>query len=78
MKGFIRGLAIALGAVFLTYVAVFYVLIELDEVVLLRTTDDRGQVFETRLWVADHGGQPWLVVRRRLGRRDCRTEPPDP
>jgi hypothetical protein len=63
MKKLIMGLAIALGAVFLAYVAVFYALIELDEVVVLRTNDDQGEVFETRLWVADHAGHPWLVAR---------------
>jgi hypothetical protein len=62
MRKLVQGLAIVLGVIALI-VAAFYVLIELDEVVVLRTTDDQGEVFQTRLWVADHAGHPWLVAR---------------
>ena len=33
---------------------------ESGEVVVLRTQDAAGGVHETRLWVVDHEGRPWL------------------
>jgi hypothetical protein len=33
---------------------------ESGEVVVLRTRDAAGEVHETRLWVVDHEGRPWL------------------
>ena len=33
---------------------------ESGEVVVLRIADDQGQTHETRLWVVDHDGSPWL------------------
>ncbi len=35
---------------------------EAEEVVVLRTTDADGDVRETRLWVVDHDGAPWVVT----------------
>ncbi len=35
---------------------------EIEEVVVLRTFDDRGGVLETRLWVVDHDGAPWILT----------------
>lgn len=43
----------------LLLLAIFF-LIELGETVLLRTFDDRGEAEETRLWVVDYDGSPWL------------------
>jgi hypothetical protein len=40
------------------------ILHEAEEVVVLRTTDERGAVHETRLWVVDHLGSPWVVTSR--------------
>ena len=37
-----------------------YVASESGEVVVLRTRDEAGGVHETRLWVVDHDGSPWL------------------
>jgi hypothetical protein len=37
-----------------------YVASESGEVVILRTRDPAGGVHETRLWVVDHDGSPWL------------------
>jgi hypothetical protein len=42
--------------------AVAHTLHELGEVVVLRTTDERETVLETRLWVVDSGGFPWVVT----------------
>jgi hypothetical protein len=38
------------------------VLHEIEEVVVPRTFDDRAGVLETRLWVVDHEGAPWLLT----------------
>jgi hypothetical protein len=38
------------------------VLHEVEEVVVLRTFDDRGGVLETRLWVVDYHGAAWLIT----------------
>ena len=40
--------------------AAILALIEQGETVVLRTFDERGQVEETRLWVVDFEGSPWL------------------
>jgi hypothetical protein len=49
------------------------VLHEIEEVVVLRTFDDRGGVLETRLWVVDHDGAPWLLTGAN-GRHTLRLE----
>lgn len=33
---------------------------ESGEVVVLRLKDDQGTTHETRLWIVDHDGSPWL------------------
>lgn len=38
------------------------VLHESEEVVILRTFDEHGGVLETRLWVVDDDGAPWLLT----------------
>lgn len=40
-------------------------LAEVEEVVVLRTHDERGGVRDTRLWVVDYMGSPWVVTRPR-------------
>lgn len=35
---------------------------EAEEVVVLRTHDAQGAVLETRLWVVDYDGAPWIVT----------------
>ena len=40
------------------------VLHEAEEVVILRTRNEEGTVRETRLWVIDHEGAPWVVTGR--------------
>ncbi len=37
---------------------------EAEEVVVLRTAEPEGGVRETRLWVMDHQGSPWIVTGR--------------
>jgi hypothetical protein len=37
-----------------------YLASESGEVVVLQTRDEAGGVHETRLWVVDHDGAPWL------------------
>ena len=42
-------------------VAAHFLLIELGrEVVVVRTQDSGGEWNETRLWIVDHDGNPWL------------------
>jgi hypothetical protein len=40
---------------------------EAEEVVVLRTTGPEGAVRETRLWIVDHQGSPWVVTGRDSG-----------
>ena len=53
---------IAFGAALLfgTLIGVAYLLIESGEVIVLHTTDGQGSTFQTRLWVVDHQGRPWV------------------
>ncbi len=51
------GLLVLLGAI-------SFALIETGEVVVLHTTDDRGEVSSTRLWVVDYDGSPWIGAGR--------------
>jgi hypothetical protein len=53
----------AVGLVLLALVAAAtYVAGEQTEVVVLRTFDRAGQAHETKLWVVDHEGAPWVRV----------------
>ncbi len=38
---------------------------EAEEVIVLRTPDRSGDVLETRLWVVDYAGAPWVVTGQR-------------
>jgi hypothetical protein len=40
---------------------------EAEEVVVLRTIGPEGSLRETRLWVVDHQGSPWIVTGRGSG-----------
>lgn len=59
MRRLLLGLAVVLALVFLAF-AVEMIAAENGEVVVLRTSDDAGALQETRLWVVDEGGRPWL------------------
>jgi hypothetical protein len=49
---------------------------EAEEVVVLRTTGHQGAVRETRLWIVDHEGSPWIVTGRGSGHdRDLSANP---
>ena len=50
----------AILALALLIVGTQYLASESGEVVVLRTRDEAGAVHETRLWVVDHDGSPWL------------------
>lgn len=50
------GMALLFGAL----VGAAYLLIESGEVVVLHTMDAQGSTFETRLWVVDYQGRPWV------------------
>ena len=49
---------------------------EAGEVVVLRTHGPEGSVRETRLWIVDHQGSPWIVTGRGSGHdRDLTDNP---
>ena len=49
---------------------------EAEEVVVLRTRGPEGSVRETRLWIVDHEGAPWIVTGRGSGHdRDLMANP---
>jgi hypothetical protein len=49
---------------------------EAEEVVVLRTHGPEGSVRETRLWIVDHQGSPWIVTGRGSGHdRDLIEDP---
>jgi hypothetical protein len=41
-----------------------YVVGERIEVVALRTTDSQGHAHDTKLWIVDHEGRPWIRAVR--------------
>jgi hypothetical protein len=55
----LRVLGALLGLAVL-FLASQYAASESGEVVVLRTNDAAGGVRETRLWVVEHAGRPWL------------------
>jgi hypothetical protein len=63
------GPAMPLGRVVLVTVGILLLLAlatflagERTEVVVLRTQDDAGKPFETKMWIVDHQGAPWVRV----------------
>jgi hypothetical protein len=61
-------LLLALAALLLLVAVGTWAAGELHEVAVLRTVDAEGQIHETKLWVVDLDGAPWVRVARR-GRR---------
>jgi hypothetical protein len=52
--------AVLLVVPFALFSGLIATLHEVGEVVVLRTTDDRGSVHETRFWVLDYEGSTWI------------------
>jgi hypothetical protein len=59
MRWILRVVGALLGLALLLLVSQ-YAASESGEVVVLRTQDAAGDLHETRLWVVDHEGRPWL------------------
>jgi len=59
MRGLALAVAVLAGVALLTYWAG-----EQTEVVVLRTRDAAGQPHETKMWVVDHQGDPWVRVAK--------------
>jgi hypothetical protein len=55
-----RGLLLLLGSIPLLVSVGSFVAGEQIEVVALRTIDGEGHPHDTKLWVVDHGGRPWV------------------
>jgi len=55
-----RGLLLMIGALPLFVAGATWVLGEQIEVAVLRTFSADGHAHDTKLWVVDHQGQPWL------------------
>jgi hypothetical protein len=49
---------------------------EAEEVVVLRTHGPQGSLRETRLWIVDYDGSPWIVTGRGSGHDRDLTENP--
>ena len=56
-------LALVASPVVLFY-GLYITLAELEEVIVLRVTDDAGQTTDLRLWIADRDGVPWVTMPR--------------
>jgi len=70
---------IALAATpLVVFFGLYATLAELEEVVVLRATDQRGVPQDLRLWVVDHEGAPWVTMPRwkadAHGLTDARVE----
>jgi hypothetical protein len=57
----------AIAGIVVAVMAGAYFASESGEVVVLRTRDAAGAVRETRLWVVDHDGSPWLRAGNSQG-----------
>jgi hypothetical protein len=55
-----RGLLLIIGSLPLLVAAGTWVLGEQIEVAVLRTFSEDGHGHDTKMWVVDHQGQPWL------------------
>jgi hypothetical protein len=44
------------------FYGLYITLAELEEVIVLRVTDDSGQSTDLRLWIADRDGVPWVTM----------------
>jgi hypothetical protein len=59
-----RGILLLLGALPLVVAGGTWMAGEQLEVVQLRTLDGEGHPHETKLWIVDHEGQPWVRAAR--------------
>ena len=67
MKSY-RGLLVLLGAIPLLVAGGSYLAGEQIEVVALRTVDGEGHPHDTKLWIVDYQGRPWVrAARPKLG-----------
>ena len=55
-----RRFLIAAAVGLIVFAGVTLYALEGHEVVVLRTTDERGKVRETRVWIADEGDHAWI------------------
>jgi hypothetical protein len=63
-----RGALVLLGSIPLLIAAGSYLAGEQVEVVALRSIDDEGHAHDTKLWIVDHQGRPWVrAVSPSLG-----------
>jgi F420H(2)-dependent quinone reductase len=63
-----RGLLVLLGAIPLLVAGGSYLAGEQIEVVALRTLDSEGHPHDTKLWIVDYQGRPWVrAARPKLG-----------
>lgn len=75
MKRIVIALAAVLGLC-VAYVLAHWALIEVGrEVILLRTEESNGEWRETRLWIVDEGGFPWLHGADSQWMRNLRERP---
>ena len=67
MKSY-RGLLVLLGLIPLLIAGGSYLAGERIEVVALRTLDAEGHAHDTKLWIVDYQGRPWVrAARPKLG-----------
>ena len=59
-----RGILLLLGALPLVVGGGTWLAGDRLEVVLLRTLDGEGHPHDTKLWIVDHEGQPWVRAAR--------------
>ena len=59
-----RAILLLLGALPLVVMGGTWLAGEQLEVVLLRTLDGEGHPHETKLWIVEHEGQPWVRAAR--------------
>jgi hypothetical protein len=56
--------AALIASPFVLFYGLYITLAELEEVVVLRVTDDSGATTDLRLWIADRDGVPWVTMPR--------------
>ncbi len=56
--------AVLVATPIVVFFGLYATLSELEEVVVLRTSDERGDTRDLRLWVVDHEGTPWVTMPR--------------
>jgi len=63
-----RSVMLLVGSMPLLIAAASYLAGEQIEVVVLRTVDGQGHAHDTRLWIVDHEGRPWVRGVRPIHR----------